>query len=115
VTDDDLRSNSSSDMTEGDSLVDTHGAYLISPRNVAEKMGVPFIDANRITHNLEQALGPEASKKLHMWYYPGEYPIKPQGIQDNTHYNIIGANVVALLLTQEIYDSIPELRKYIRR
>jgi len=115
VTDDDLRANSSANLADGDTLVDTHGAYATAPKNVAKKLNVPFIDAHAITHELEQALGPEKSKKLHMWYYPGETPSLPKGRQDNTHYNIIGANVVALLLSQAVYDEVPELRPYIRR
>lgn len=39
---------------EGDILVDTHGDYVVAPRNVAKEMDVPFVDANKITHDLEQ-------------------------------------------------------------
>lgn len=53
---------------EGDSLVDTHGDYIVAPRNVAKELKVTFVDANRITHDLEQGMGREASKKLHMWF-----------------------------------------------
>lgn len=62
VADDDTRSNSSADLVEGDTLVDTHGDYLLSPRNVARELDVPFVDANKITHDLEQGLGPDKSK-----------------------------------------------------
>lgn len=112
VADDDLRDNSSKNLTEGDSLVDTHGDYLISPRNVAAKTGTLFIDANKITHDLEQGLGVEGSKKLHMIFAPGETASLPQGRQDNTHYNIYGASVVASLLANEICKNVPELAKH---
>ena len=46
-------------VKEGDTLRDTHGAYLDSPRNVAHETGCAFVDANLITHNLEQSLGRE--------------------------------------------------------
>ena len=49
-------------------------------------MGVVFIDANKITHDLEQGMGKEGSKKLHMIFSPGEHPSLPDGRQDNTHY-----------------------------
>ena len=78
-------------VKEGDTLRDTHGAYLDSPRNVAHETGCAFVDANLITHNLEQSLGREESKKLHMWYKPGEHPMLPDGRRDNTHYNIYGS------------------------
>lgn len=113
--DDDLRkTDSSTDVVEGDTLVDTHGDYLKSPKVVAKEMNVPFIDANKITHDLEQGLGPQQSKKLHMWFAPGETPSLPKGRQDNTHYNIQGAHIVASLLSKEIAKVIPALGKYVR-
>ena len=99
-------------MVEGDSLIDTHGLYRVAPRDVAQRMNCYFVDANKITHDLEQGLGTEASKKLHMWYRPGEEPTEPQGKQDNTHYNIHGATVVAGLLADALCEEIPLLSKY---
>ena len=99
-------------MVEGDTLIDTHGLYRVAPRDVAQRMNCHFVDANQITHDLEQGLGTEASKKLHMWYRPGEEPTEPQGKQDNTHYNIYGATVVANLLADALCEEIPVLSKY---
>ena len=99
---------------EGDTLYDTHGDYAIAPRFVAEAEGVVFIDANKITHDLEQGLGREGSKKLHMWFLSGEEASVPDGRQDNTHYNIYGATVVSRLLADAVGEQIPELQKYIR-
>jgi len=99
-------------MIEGDSLIDTHGLYRIAPKNVAQRMNCHFIDANQITHDLEQGLGTEASKKLHMWFRPGEEPSEPQGKQDNTHYNKYGAKVVANLLADALCDEVPLLSRY---
>ena len=101
-----------SKLVEGDSLIDTHGLYKVAPRDVARRMYCHFIDANQITHDLEQSLGVEGSKKLHMWYKPGEEPSLPQGRQDNTHYNIYGAQVVAKLLAEALIEEIPVLSKY---
>jgi pectinesterase len=99
-------------MVEGDSLIDTHGLYRVAPRDVAQRMNVHFVDANQITHNLEQSLGTEASKKLHMWFKPGEEPSVPKGRQDNTHYNVYGAHVVAKLLADALCEEVPVLKKY---
>ena len=99
-------------MVEGDTLIDTHGLYRVAPRDVAQRMNVHFVDANRITHDLEQGLGTEASKKLHMWFPPGEEPSVPGGRQDNTHYNVYGARIVAGLLADALCEEIPVLRKY---
>lgn len=113
--DEKLRSTTFADgakLVEGDSLIDTHGLYRVAPRDVARRMNCHFIDANQITHDLEQSLGAEGSKKLHMWYKPGEEPSLPQGRQDNTHYNIYGAQVVARLFAQALIQEIPVLSKY---
>jgi len=99
-------------LVEGDTLIDTHGLYRVAPLDVARRMNCHFIDANRITHDLEQGLGREASKKLHMWFRPGEDPSMPQGKQDNTHYNIYGAQVVAGLLADALCEEIPLLKTY---
>ncbi len=99
-------------VVEGDSLVDTHGLYRVAPRDVAQRMNCHFVDANKITHDLEQGLGTEESKKLHMWYLPGMEPTEPKGKQDNTHYNIYGAHVVAKLLADALCEEIPLLKAY---
>lgn len=99
-------------MIEGDTLIDTHGLYRVAPRDVAQRMNCLFVDANQITHDLEQGLGREASKKLHMWFLPGEEPSVPNGRQDNTHYNVYGAHVVARLLADAICEEVPVLSRY---
>jgi pectinesterase len=95
-----------------DTLVDTHGLYVVAPRHVASRMHCHFVDANRITHDLEQSMGVEGSKRLHMWYNPGEHPALPQGRQDNTHYNAFGAHQVARRLADALTIEIPMLKKY---
>lgn len=98
---------------ESGTLVDTHGAYLDSPRNVARELGVTFIDMNRITHDLVQGLGPEESKKLFMWVEPNTVPALPQGRKDDTHLNVQGARIVAGLAADAIAKAIPELAEYL--
>lgn len=116
IADDELLRNSTfkdgAKAVEGDSLIDTHGLYAQAPRDVAARMNCHFVDANKITHALEQGLGREGSKKLHMWFLPGEEPSEPKGKQDNTHYNIHGATVVADLLADALCKEIPLLKKY---
>ncbi len=98
----------------GNVLIDTHGDYAVAPKRVAQQLNVPFVDANAITHRLEQEMGAEASKQLHLWYLPGQHPAHPKGRQDNTHYSVYGAHVVAGLLVDEIARQVPALRKYVR-
>lgn len=96
-------------------LVDTHGAYRESPRNVARELAVPFVDMNRITHELVQGLGPEESKKLFMWVEPNTVPAMPKGKEDNTHLNPYGAKVIAGLAVDALAEAVPALAGYVRR
>lgn len=101
-------------VNEGNKLVDTHGAYLDSPRNVATELNVPFVDANHLTHQLVEPMGPTASKALYMWLAPNEVELYPNGREDNTHLNIYGAHVVARLLLDAIVKQVEELKPYVR-
>lgn len=114
VDDESLRNVTYSDEEiNSDTLVDTHGAYKDAPRNVARQKGVVFIDANRITRDLEQGMGIVGSRKLHMWFKPGEVPGLPQGRKDNTHYNVYGARMVASLLADAVGKEIKALEKHV--
>ena len=112
---DDVRSEKNEAVEQGDTLVDTHGAYLDSPRNVAKELDVCFIDLNNATKQLVEKAGVEGSKKLFMWIPEGVSPACPKGRQDNTHFNIYGARRVAGLAIDSIEQRIPELAQYIRR
>lgn len=100
---------------EGDKLIETHGAYLESPRNVARELNVPFVDMNKITHDLVEGLGPEASRKLFMWVAPHTVPAMPKGREDNTHLNIYGGRIVAGLAIKAIAEAVPALAPYVRQ
>lgn len=99
---------------EGVILVDTHGAYLDSPRNVAAETGVTFIDMNKLTHKLVQELGPSASRDLFMWIPADTYEFCPKGKIDNTHLNVLGGIMVSRLAVNALAAQVPELREYIR-
>ena len=111
---DDIRSSKSEAAVEGDTLVDTHGKYLDSPKNVAEEMDVPFVDMNGLTAELVESMGVEGSKKLFMWIPEGVCPACPKGRQDNTHLNVYGARKVASLAVDAIAEAVPALKPYVR-
>ncbi len=110
----DWKSAQATTEIEGDILVDTHGAYLDSPRNVATNEGVVFIDLNNDTHNLVQDLGPTLSKNLFMWIPADTYEFCPNGKVDNTHLNVLGGIIVARLAVNRLAEKVPELKKYIK-
>lgn len=115
VLEDDYRKDKlEGNAVDGEVLIDTHGKYLDSPRNVAKELNVPFVDMNRITHDLVQGLGAEASKKLFMWMPEGVYAACPKGRQDNTHLNVYGARTIAGLTVDAIAKEVPDLAPFVR-
>lgn len=114
IASDDIRSEKSTAIEEGDKLVDTHGKYLDSPRNVAHEMKVCFIDLNAATRQLVESYGVEGSKKLFMWIPKGISATCPKGRQDNTHLNVYGARKVASLATDSLAFHFPELAKQVQ-
>ncbi len=101
-------------IEEGATLIDTHGAYLISPKNVAKELNVTFIDLNSLTHKLVEGMGPQKSKELYLWVEPKTVPALPNGREDNTHLNVHGASVVAEMAVKAVAEAIPELQQYVR-
>lgn len=114
--DDELLRNTTyqGEKVNSDTLVDTHGAYRHVAERVAKAEGAVFVDANRITHDIEQNLGVEGSRALHMWVEPNKYEWAPNGRQDNTHYTIYGAHVVASALADALAKAIPTLASHTR-
>lgn len=100
------------EKVNSDTLIDTHGAYIVTPKFVARQLRVPYVDANKVTHKLEQGLGVVGSRNLHMWH--GVVPGVKEGLRDNTHYNYNGAHEVASLLVDEMAKVCPELKPYVR-
>jgi lysophospholipase L1-like esterase len=88
--------------SEDGKLVDTHGEYPKVVRKVAEEQKVPLLDMQKLTAELEESHGVEGSKKLHLWFAPGEHPLLKKGLQDDTHYSELGARTVANLAAEEI-------------
>ena len=100
---------------EGRVLVDTHGAYLDAPRHVASELKVPFVDMNKLTHDLVTEMGVERSKTLYMWIPKGQYSFAPDGRIDNTHFNVYGATVMAGIAAREVGKAVPALRPFIKK
>jgi hypothetical protein len=61
------------------------------------------------SRELYQEFGPENSKLLFLQLKPGEHPNYPDGKVDNTHFNELGARLIAQLALKEIAKKIPEL------
>ena len=63
---------------------------------------VLFIDLDEKSRSLYQQFGPEHSKLLFLQLQPGEHPNYPDGRNDNTHFNDLGARLIAQLVLKEL-------------
>lgn len=83
-------------------IIGTHDQYSDIVRTVAKEQEVPLIDLDKKSQALLQQLGVEKSKLLFNWLEPGEHPNYPDGEEDNTHFNELGARKIAELVLAEI-------------
>lgn len=94
-------------------LVGTHEQYSQIVRDVAKEQKVPLIDLDAKSKTLLQQWGVEKSKLLYNQLAPGEHPNYPKGVEDNTHFNELGARVMAQLVLQGIKELGLELQERI--
>jgi lysophospholipase L1-like esterase len=91
----------------------THQEYSALVRKVATEEKLLFIDLDTPSMQLYQQFGVEQSKLLFCQLKPGEHPNDPDGKEDNTHFNELGARLIAQLVLKEIRSTIPDLIPYI--
>ena len=92
---------------------DTHGAYPDVVRKVAAELKVPLIDMHRLSEKVLRDYGSEPSRKLFLQLKPGENPNYPQGVEDNTHFNQVGAELMAGLAVSGIRSLKLPIAKYL--
>lgn len=83
---------------------ETHEKYAAVVRTVAKEEKVLFIDLDEKSKALLQQFGVENSKLLFNQLQPGEHPNYPEGKEDNTHFNELGARKMAELVLTEIKE-----------
>src|SRR4051794_22933566 len=76
-------------------LQDTHGEYPDIVRSVAAKYKVLLIDMHRSSAAVLTQWGAEGSRKLFLHLKPDENANYPKGVEDNTHFNPVGADIMA--------------------
>ena len=94
-------------------IEETHKEYSALVRKVAAEEKLLFIDLDTPSMKLYQQFGVEQSKLLFCQLKPGEHPNYPDGKEDNTHFNELGARLIAQLVLKEIRTTIPDLLPYI--
>jgi lysophospholipase L1-like esterase len=78
------------------------GEYPLAMLEVAKKYDVKVIDMFKISQKLLQDLGDAGSRKLFMHFKPNESKNYPNGLEDNTHFNPYGAQMMASIIANEL-------------
>jgi lysophospholipase L1-like esterase len=94
--------------TAGNTIA-THEAYSPLVKEIADAQQVAFIDLDTKSRALYQQFGKEHSKWLFLQLDPGEHPNYPNGRNDNTHFNELGARLVAQIVLADLKTLEPEL------
>jgi lysophospholipase L1-like esterase len=92
---------------------ESHARYSAAVRSVAEREAVVCIDADSLSRRLYQTFGAEGTRMLFLQLAPGEHPNYPSGKEDNTHFNELGARLIAQLVLAEIRRRLPELARHV--
>lgn len=91
--------------------LETHETYSVLVKQVAKESDVMLVDLDKVSIALLQKFGPENSKLLFLKLEPGEHPNYPDGKDDNTHFNELGARLVAEIVLKELKNLPIELNQ----
>lgn len=81
--------------------LETH-EYSKYVKEVATEEKVPLIDLDTQSRELYQQFGMEYSRLLFLDVKPGEHPNYPRGKEDNTHFNELGARLIAEIVLKQL-------------
>jgi len=91
----------------------THEVYSALVKEVAAQNQIMFIDLDEQSRSLYQQLGEEQSKLLFLQLQPGEHPNYPDGKVDNTHFNELGARLIAQIVLKSLQTISVDLKERI--
>lgn len=94
---------------------DAHGEYPDIVRAVAAQQRVALIDIHRKSERVIKQYGVEESRKLFLQLKPNEHPNYPKGIEDNTHFSPLGAEIMANLVVEGIREQKLGLSKFLKK
>lgn len=87
---------------ENGSIVPSHGAYPKAVLETADEEKVLCVDLNRLSRELMEKMGEEASKSLFLHVPAGAFPAFPEGCADDEQLIYHGAVVFAGLIAEEL-------------
>ena len=100
---------------KGGKFYDVHGEYPDLTRRVAAEQKVALIDMHRMSEKVLVKYGPEESRKLFLQLKAGETPNYPKGVEDNTHFSPLGADIMAALAVDGIREQKLGLVKFLKK
>jgi lysophospholipase L1-like esterase len=89
------------------------GAYPQAMTDLAQEYAITLLDLYGETQNLYQVVGEPIAKQFHLNLPPEEHVNYPDGIADNTHYNVAGANISAYLISDLLAKKNHKLAHYL--
>jgi len=92
--------------------IDSHLGYPQAMLNWANKNNYICIDLNKLTLDLYNQLGEEATKKFHMVFDKGIYKNYPNGLCDNSHLRMEGAIMVSDLFVKAIMQTNSAIKDF---
>ena len=94
---------------------DTHADYPDIVRGVAAERKVALVDMHRMSEKVLVQYGPEESRKLFLQLKEGESPNYPKGVEDNTHFSPLGADIMAGLAVEGFREQKLGLVKFLKK
>ncbi|MFE6647459.1 GDSL-type esterase/lipase family protein [Nocardioides sp. NPDC057772] len=77
-------------------------AYVDAARELAAETDALLVDLSASSRAYLTEIGAEEAKKVFLWVEPGVYPNRPNGTQDNTHFQEYGAVQMARLVATDV-------------
>lgn len=87
------------------------GDYPQAMKELGAEINVPVIDVFSLLQEALNAIGEESSTDYFLHLAAGEHPNYPEGVNDDTHLSVRGANLVAQLIAQQIHPLLTQRNK----
>ena len=89
-------------LDDGINMLYTHGEYPGAVRRLAAKEGIALCDLKQLSRDLYLRLKADLTEKLFVVLEKGEHPDFPDGHVDKTHFNAVGAAIIARLVADDL-------------
>lgn len=101
-------------FVDGNLVDDRLKGYPAIMRKLAREHQVLLIDINLRSRDFITMLGDEASKPYYRWVEPGVDPVRPEGLQDDTHTMEKGAQKIACFVAEGLSAlDLPQINRHI--